>query len=111
MTWAAVTEVVFSSRNNTNTLQLQDDSIDGINLADSDLTGATKVEVVLEALPLQFNSVDHPTMVSFLADGKVTLALGSAGIPKGTHNAYFVVYDSANIKGIRWLPDFEVIVK
>lgn len=106
-----IIEVVFSARNNTNTLQLQDDSVDGINLVDSDLTGATKVEVVIDTLPLSFDSTDHPSMVSFANDGKVVLALGSAGIPRGSYAAYFVVYDLANLKGIRWLPDFKLVVK
>lgn len=108
--WESILEVVFSSRNNTNTLQLQDDSGDGVNFVASDLTGATKVELVIDSLPLSFNSTDHPTMVSYTAQGVVTLALGTASIPEGTYDAYLVVYDAGNTLGIRWQPDFQLTV-
>jgi len=46
-------EVVFLNRDNINILQLQDDSaVPGV-LADSDLTAATKLGLVIHTLPLE----------------------------------------------------------
>ena len=98
-------EKVFLNRDNTNTLQLQDDSQALGTLANSDLTAATKVGIQFDKLPSMYNSVDDPTVISFTPDGKVTLKLGSLNLPEGERTAYFVVYDGANPNGIRWTPD------
>ncbi len=108
MSYKELTELSFSDRNNTNSLQLQDDSADGVTIVDSDLTAATKVEIVFDSLAQDFNSTDNGGFISFTADGRVTLTLGEAGLPRGRHSVYVVVYDSVNLKGIRWQPDFQV---
>src|SRR5210317_2198515 len=98
-------EVVFLNRDNINVLQLQDDSQVPGTLANSDLTAATKIGVMFDKLPSMYDSTQHPTVISFTADGKVTLKLGGLNLPEGERTAYLVVYDGANPNGIRWTPD------
>lgn len=103
-------EVVFLKRNNVNVLQLQDDSVTPGTLADSDLSAATKLGLVFDNLPTEYDSIQHPTVISFTATGKVTIKLGGLSIPPGERTAYFVVYDGANPQGIRWTPDLILTV-
>ena len=103
-------EVVFLNRDNINILQLQDDSaVPGV-LADSDLTAATKLGLVFDNLPVEYDSSLHPAVISYTPEGKVTVKLGGLGLPPGERTGYFVVYDGSNPLGIRWTPDLILTV-
>ena len=103
-----VVETIYATYDNTNVLQLKDDSETGAMQA-SDFSSVTKVEIVFDDTDAtKYNSTDDSTIISYSADGKVTLKLGNSALPVGSYLAYFVVYDPANENGIRWEPIFRV---
>ena len=104
-----VVETVFAGHNNVNKLQLKDDSADGSTLANSDLSGVSKVEIVFDDDGgTSYDSTADSSLISYDAGGIVTLSLGGADLAVGSYKAYFVVYDPLNTDGVRWQPDFRV---
>lgn len=98
-----IVEKVYKDRSNTVELQLWDDSISRGTLAKTNLTTATKVEIILES-GATYNSVDDPSEVTYTNDGVVIFALGGKNIT--TTNATIVVYFPDYADGFVWETEF-----
>ncbi len=99
------TEKVYIGRDNLIDLQLQDDSSGA--LANTDLSNATKVAVVLDATT-SYDSTSNPDEVSFTEAGVVSLKLGGVLSVAAKYTAEIVVYDVNNQEGIAWQPRFVI---
>lgn len=106
-----VTEIVFIGRDNAIDLQLQDDSQTPGTLNNTDLSAATKVEVVIND-GNSYDSTANPTVVMFNpVTGVVTLKLGTMFTAENVYDAQIVVYDAVNTNGVLWNPKFSLDVK
>lgn len=108
MTTQAISEIVYISRDNAIDLILSSE-VDGVTTV-TDLTAVTRIDVVDTKNKFSVTSVGHPTWISWgTTNGKVTLSLGMALIPKGKYDAQIVVFDPAHPNGIVWT-EIELVV-
>lgn len=98
-------ELVYIGRDNAILLQLEDNT-SGV-LANSDLTSATKVELVVDGTDV-YDSTNDPTVVAFTTGGLLTLKLGLALLEPDNYSVEIVVYDATNTNGVTWQPKLHV---
>lgn len=104
------TEYAYIGRDNTIDVQLQDDTVTPGTLANTDLSNATKVEVIID-YTTRYDSVSNPDVVWFETSGIVHIALGSKVTEPGKIKLEIVVYDNLNDDGVAWQPLLSVSVK
>ena len=102
-------EYTFDQHSNANSLQMQDDSVSLGTLANSDFSTVDKVAIVFDDDDgTSYNSTDDADIISFSADGIITLELGGADLPVGSYEAYFDVYYNGVTLPVRWSPKIRV---
>jgi hypothetical protein len=108
MATTVITETVYINRDNSIDLILSSE-VNGVKTV-TDLTAVTRVDVVATNNKFTVTSVGHPSWISWgTVNGKLTLTLGAAGIPKGKYEAQIILFDPAHPNGLVWtVIDLEV---
>lgn len=102
-----ITEYFYEGRDNAIDVQLMDDSAVPGTLAETDLSSATKVGIIVDQ-ESSYDSDTDPDVVSFTAGGIVSIKLGMT-LAAGSYNVEIVVYDALNTNGVAWQPKIKAI--
>lgn len=99
---------VFLGWENTEDIQLQDDSAVPGTFANTDTSGVTAIDVVVNNIIYPYTTYsDH---ISWDTEGVVSIQFGMLPLPIGKFKGYLVLKDATAPIGVRWNPDFVLTV-